>query len=194
MAAWPPGAYLATLAGSLEPGTRKHLQVKLHRDQVERGPSVQARQSISRQYEEEYHRYYGWPYYWQGGGLWGASNYPNATLPEKSLPKAVKVMGTSEITLEEGHLRSARSVTGYHLRASDGMVGHVCDFMFDVKNWAIGQLIIKTGHRLSGKEVALPIKHVDRISYDESAVFVSSPSAVVEQSLPPHLIAAKRAG
>jgi hypothetical protein len=64
-------------------------------------------------------------------------------------------------------------VNGYHLQASDGTIGHVCDFMMDDKSWAIGQVVIKTGHRLSGKEVQIPVNKVDRISWDESKVFVN---------------------
>ena len=52
------------------------------------------------------------------------------------------------------------------------MVGHVCDFMMDDQSWAIRQLVIKTGHRFSGKEVQIPTSQVDRISYEESTVFV----------------------
>ena len=52
---------------------------------------------------------------------------------------------------------------GYHLQASDGMNGHVYGFMMDAQSWAIRQLVIKTGHRLSGQEVQIPTCKVDRI-------------------------------
>ena len=64
-------------------------------------------------------------------------------------------------------------MNGYHLQASDGMIGHVCDFMMDDQSWAIRQLVIKTGHRFSGKEVLIHRNKVDRISYEESTVFVN---------------------
>jgi hypothetical protein len=54
--------------------------------------------------------------------------------------------------------------------------------MMDAANWAIGQLVIKTGHRFSGKEVRLETKNVTRISYDESAVFATLPPASVPSS------------
>jgi hypothetical protein len=78
-------------------------------------------------------------------------------------------------------------VNGYHLQASDGTIGHVCDFMMDDQSWVIGQLVIKTGHRLSGTEVQIPTSKVDRISWDESTVFVNMTKEAVEQSLAPHL-------
>jgi hypothetical protein len=71
---------------------------------------------------------------------------------------------------------------GYHLQATDGIVGHVCDFMMDDESWAIGQIVVKTGHRFTGKEVLIPVGKVDRISYEESTVFVKLTKEAVEQS------------
>ena len=81
----------------------------------------------------------------------------------------------------DAHLRSAKAVNGYHLQASDGIVGHVCDFMMDPQSWAIRQLLIKIGHRFSGNEVQVPTSKVDRISYEESAVFVNLTSEAVKR-------------
>ena len=77
---------------------------------------------------------------------------------------------------------------GYHLQASDGIIGHVCDFMMDAQSWAIRQLVIKTGHRFSGKEVQIPTRAVDRISYPDSTVFVNLTKEGVQQS-PAHQLA-----
>jgi len=79
-------------------------------------------------------------------------------------------------------------VNGYHIRASDGIIGHVCDFMMDEKTWAIRQFVVKTGHRFSGKEVLIPTSKVDRISYEESTVFVNLTSEAVEHSPAQHLV------
>jgi hypothetical protein len=79
-------------------------------------------------------------------------------------------------------------VNGYHLQASDGTSGHVCDFMMDGQSWAIRQLVIKTGHRFSGKEVQIPTSGIDRISYEKSTVFVNLTREAVEQS-PAHHVA-----
>src|ERR1035437_6817696 len=50
---------------------RKLMQVNLTRKQIEKSPLIESHKPVSRQYEEEYFRYYGWPYHWQGGGLGG---------------------------------------------------------------------------------------------------------------------------
>ena len=78
-------------------------------------------------------------------------------------------------------------MNGYHLQASDGIVGHVCDFMMDDKSWAISQLVIKIGHRFAGKEVRIPMSQVGRISYDESTVFVNLTQEAVGRSPAHHV-------
>ena len=55
----------------------------------------------------------------------------------------------------------------------------------DDKSWAIGRLVVKIGHRFSGKEVQIPANKVDRISYDESTVFVNLTKDAVEQNPAP---------
>jgi hypothetical protein len=160
----------------------KILGVNLTRKQIENSPSIDSHKPVSRQYEEEYYRYFGWPYYWQGDGLWGMSGFPILELPPKSLPGGpVPVTGPVSEPLD-AHLRSAQAVSGYHLQASNGMMGHVCDFMMDAQSWAIRQLVIKTGHRFSGKEVLIQTRNIDHISYEESKVFASLTTEAVEQS------------
>ena len=159
----------------------KTLRVNLTRKHIEESPSIESHKTVSRQYEEVYYRYYGWPYYWQGSGLWGVSGFPILDLPAKPLPNEPAAASGPHPERADAHLRSTQAVAGYHLQASDGMLGHVCDFMIDAQSWAIGQLVIKIGHRFSGKEVQIPTKTVDRISYEESTVFVNLTRKAVEQ-------------
>ena len=51
--------------------------VNLTRKQIENSPDFDSEKPVSRQYEDEYYRYYGWPTYWQGGGLWGIGAFPD---------------------------------------------------------------------------------------------------------------------
>jgi sporulation protein YlmC with PRC-barrel domain len=158
------------------------LRVNLTRKQIENSPAIESHQPVSRQYEEEYYRYYGWPFYWQGDALWGMSGFPILELPPKLLPGEPVPASGSQPERADAHLRSAQALNGYHLQASDNATaGHVCDFVMDVQSWAIRQLVIKTGHRFSGKEVEIPTRTVDRISWDESKVFVNLTKEAVEQ-------------
>jgi hypothetical protein len=167
--------------------TGKVLRVNLTRKRIEDRPSIESHKPVSRQHEEEYYRYYGWTYYWEGSGLWGLSGFPILELPPNPLldePTSAKVHAPES---PDAHLRSARAVKGYHIHASDGPIGHVCDFMMDDQSWAIRELVVKTGHRFSGKEMRIPTSQVNRVSYEESAVFVNLSKAAVERSPENHL-------
>lgn len=154
------------------------LRVNLTRNQIENSPPIESHKPVSRQIEEEYHRYYGWPFYWRGDGLWGLSGFPILELPPSESPPAFG----PQPERADAHLRSTQAVCGYQLETKDGVIGHVCDFMMDAASWAIGQLVVRTGHRLSGKEVLIETKHVERISYDESKVFADLTGDAVERS------------
>ena len=154
----------------------KILRVNLTRKQIEDSPSIALHQPVSRQYEEAYYRHYGWPFYWEGGALWGMSGFPTLEHPVIPLQTGPQPGRT------DAHLRSTQAVNGYHLRTGDELTGHICDFMMDAQSWAIGQLVIKTGHRFTGKEVLIPTKLVERISYPDSTVFVNLTREAVEHS------------
>jgi hypothetical protein len=165
----------------------KVMLAKLTRKQIEDSPATESHKPVSRQYEEEFHRYYGWPFYWQGDGLWGMSGFPILESPATPTPSGHPAPVDVKLKRSDAHLRSAQAVNGYHLKAGDGLSGHVCDFMIDDQSWVIRQLVIKTGHRFSGKEVQIPVGAVDRISYEDSTVFVNLTKEAVEHSAEHHL-------
>jgi uncharacterized protein YrrD len=59
------------------------------------------------------------------------------------------------------------TIEGYHIRATDGDVGKVDDFLFDEMDWSVGWLVVDTGGWLSPRAVLLPppeLGHPDRAS------------------------------
>ena len=168
----------------------KALLVNLTRNQIENAPSIELHKPVSRQYEEDYHRYYGWPCYWQGGGLWGPSAFPFLGIPGETHPLVSDTTCPPPHQLTDTHLRSALAVDGYRLEANDGHIGHVCGFMMDPGTWEISRLVIKTGSWLAGHEVEMPTGKIGRISYDESTVFVNLTSKDVEHSPAHHPVLA----
>jgi hypothetical protein len=161
----------------------KLLCVNLTRKQIEDSPAIETHKPVSRQYEEQYHRYYGWPCYWEGDGLWGGMrDFPVLELPPKFASVQPPAATGPKAERTDSHLRSTQDVNGYHLQATDGIVGHVCDFLMDNKSWAIGELVIKVGHRFTGKEVRIPVSKVTEISYDSSKVFVKMNTDEIERS------------
>lgn len=173
--------------------TRNLLHLNLTREQIEKSPSIESRKPVTRQYEEDYYRYYGWPQYWMGDGLWGSSGVPTLLPPPKPLTGKSGSVFSPQLAQPDAHLRSTRAVNGYHFKTDKGIIGHVCDFMIDTQTWAVGQLVIKTGHRLTGEETLVSTKDVQRISYEESTVFADSAGDVAKQGSDSNALAATTA-
>jgi uncharacterized protein YrrD len=148
------------------------LFVNLTRKKIEGSPAIEAHMPVTRQFEEKYHNYYDWPSYWEAGGMWGSVGLGMAPPPHVN-PIKQGDWGHAAPDKDDPHLRSTKALAGYHIHAKEGAIGHVADFMIDDKSWAIRHLVVRTGHWFSGKEIVLSPQNVDRISYEESTVFVN---------------------
>src|ERR1051325_3289426 len=96
------------------------VEVKLTKKQIEDSPPIESHKPVSRQYEEKYSQYYGWPYYWPGPLLWGNVPYPGLYMPQ-ALPAQPPLPASA--APEESHLRSTSEVEGYELQALNDHFG-----------------------------------------------------------------------
>ena len=166
----------------------KTLHIKLHKTQIENSPSIESHQPVSRQYEVEYYQYYGWPAYWNGGAMWGLGGYPVLLPPSKD-----ELAATAQHQHRaDKHLQSMQAVIGYQIQATDGVIGQVSDFLVDDKSWSIRELAVETGHWYAGKEILIPTGKVERISYEDSTVFVNLSKADIQHTAKGHLVEADR--
>jgi uncharacterized protein YrrD len=163
------------------------LQVILTRQQIEDSPEIASHKPVSRQYEEDYYRYYGWPSYWDGGGMWGLSGVPATPWPYLMPDQQTTTPGAPLSNGNDPHLRSTQAMNGYHIQTRDGPIGHLTDYVIDEQSWAICQLVIQTGHWFSGKEIVLSPQDVDRISYEQSTVYVSKTKEAISAAPQYHL-------
>jgi len=177
----PPHAFGAHALGSYGFGTAAAdddvLRVTLTRKQIEDSPPIDSDRPVSRQYEESYYRYYGWPMYWQGAGMWSGAGFPvvvPATIPERPT--------RPEEAPGNVHLRSTKAVTGYAIHATDGEIGSVSGFMVATESWVIRKLVVEAGHWYAGKPILLLPENVTRISYEDSSVFVNLTKADIERT------------
>lgn len=72
----------------------------------------------------------------------------------------------------DAHLRSGRTVSDYEIQTRDERIGHIKDFLADDKTCEIRNLVVSLGRRDSAKDVLILPSQVERISWDESTVFV----------------------
>jgi len=161
----------------------KTLQVNLHKKQIENSPSIESRKPVSRQYEIDYYRYYGWPAYWEGGAMWGFGGFPVVLPPSRDEMEAQQQFRHRD----DKHLQSTKAVTGYAIQATDGEIGSVSGFMVDDKSWAVRELVVEAGHWYSGKEILISTGKVESIRYEESKVFVNLAMADIQHTAENHL-------
>ena len=79
-------------------------------------------------------------------------------------------------------MRSTHEVTGYHVQATDGEIGHIVDFIIDDETWAIRYLIIDTQKWWPGKKVLISPQWIERVSWNDYKVFVNLYREVIKQS------------
>jgi sporulation protein YlmC with PRC-barrel domain len=156
----------------------QRFHLALTRDKVKHSPSVDVDKPVSRQHERVYYRYYGYPYYWGQSGPWGMGYYPSVLatgswdeVPAEHSEKSVDV-----------HLRSAIDVRGYHIQGSDEAIGHVDDFIVDDETWQVRYLVIDTSNWWFGKKVLVAPHWANRISWEESKVYVDMSRQAIKNS------------
>jgi uncharacterized protein YrrD len=154
---------------------KEQIEVDLTKKQIEDSPSLNSDKPVSCQFEENYYGYYGWPMYWGGPYTWGA--YPHLTR-DRDKWKAANQGGKTW----DRHLRSTHAVSGYHVQATDGEIGHVEDFIIDDETWTIRYLLISTLNWWPGKKVLVSPLWIKRVSWDESKVFVNLSREAIKQS------------
>jgi hypothetical protein len=180
------------------------IAVNLTRQQIEGSPSLDSDKPVSRQYEQMYYRHYGWPLYWGGPYMWGTSGYPGI-MPDIGLVRpssqgglidydslgAPPVFEQTADTLRDSteakstgdpYLRSINNVRGHQIQATDGSIGHIDDYIIDDETWAIRYLIVDTVNWWPGKKVLVAARWIERVSWDDSKVFINLSRAAIKQS------------
>ena len=142
---------------------KKIIDTDLTKKQIKDSPSWNTQKPVSRQLEETYYAYYGWAPYWTGPKMWGYNSYP---------VRAIQKAAHAEKPWEY-NLRATAAVSGHDIQATDGHIGHVMDFLIDDKTWAIRYLIVDTKNWWPGKHVLVSPQWIERVSWNESKVFVN---------------------
>lgn len=170
----------------------KKLPVSITQEQVKNCPPIDTEKPVSRQHEIEYSGYYGFPYYWGGGGLWGGGLYPNLMLPGYSgfgSPEASRLERQAAYARAETqsddadpHLRSCEAVIGHHIHASDGEIGHVQGMLVDEETWAIRYLIVDTSNWWFGHQVLIAPQWIQAVNWADETVSVDLTQQAVKDA------------
>ena len=134
------------------------------RERIRASPDIDTDKPVSRRHESELNRYYGYSAYWAGSTQWGAGPVLPPVAPTASDLLELEERRLAGAPQPGTNLRSTREVSGYTIRAIDGDVGHVKDFLFDDETWAIRYLVLETGVWLFGRDSLVSrdcVQHVD---------------------------------
>lgn len=162
----------------------KVLPVSITRAQVMNSPDIDTQKPVSWQHELQYFGYYGYPYYWGGGGLWGEGPYPDMMLSgyggfgsaDATSLQVANTAERAELARRQGddpHLRSSNKVMDYYIHATDGDIGHVQGLLVEEKTWAIRYLIVNTSNWWLGHQVLIAPQWIQDVSWLEATVSVN---------------------
>jgi len=151
--------------------------VKLRKKQVEDAPKLQEHEPVHRKYEAEYHAFYGMPHYWTAAATMVPVQYPAPLYDVAPEDKSL-----SDFEADDCLLRSASELAGYSIKAVDGEIGHVEDFVVDDESWAIRYLVVDTRNWLPGKKVVVPPAWIDSADWLKKVVAVDLTRGQVERS------------
>jgi len=159
----------------------RRLNVALTKKQVENSPDIDTHRPVSRQQEEEFFGYYGYPSYWAGPYMWGPAFYPAglAYAPIGSTPLLTEDKSKHP---EDSHLRSTAAVMGCDIAAIDGEIGHVAGFLVDDEAWAIRYIEVATHNWWPGKKVLVSPAWIERISWADSTVYAALSRSGIESA------------
>ena len=137
---------------------KRTFPVHLTKEQVRRSPDVDTEKPVSRQQEIAMKEYYHWPAYWHDSGLPLASS--SGPIGEE-FPLHAK---------GDPHLRSVWALSDYEVRAWEGPLGKLADFIMDDESWHIGYLDVKAGNWLHDRSVLVPTRWIESVSWAHNRV------------------------
>jgi PRC-barrel domain len=168
----------------------KTLPVSITKEQVKNSPDVDTEMPVSRQHEIRHLGYYGYPYYWGDGGIWGNETTPGMMMigyggivPASHAESDVEREEASRQN-EDSHLRSYKEMLDYHIQATDGGVGHIRGLLIDQDTWAIHYFIVETSNWWLGHQVLIPAQWIQDINWSEATISVDLTRQAVKDAPP----------
>jgi hypothetical protein len=156
---------------------REIVEVGLSNAQVRQRPDVLSVVPMTRDTEQAYAAYYGFPAYWGGPDLWAWSGYPGA-LAE---PAPASYHGPVAEAVAAS-LQSLKGLRGRHLAALDGAIGHVDDLFVDEETWRLDYLLVDTSNWIGGRHVLVPTGVVPSLDADGRDLVVDRTVARIREA------------
>ena len=162
---------------------RRRWPVDLGKDELEGAPGTDHVQTVSDQEERRLSEMrVRWPRFMLAPA--GAGYTP--LLAEQQIRDLMADREAHEEPAEvTTHLRSMAEVCGYSVRATNGKIGSVTDFLIDPESLHVRHILVDTGNWLPGKQVVLSVDQITDVNWDAGEVSVSATTEQVETSPEP---------
>ena len=147
----------------------RRFPVKLTMQRVKDSPEIDTERPVSRQMEDHIYDFYGWERYWMGAM---ASPFV-APLYVPGSGALEHVSAKPQSKHDDPHLRSIAAVTGYHIHATDGGMGHVEDFLVEDASWRIRYLVVDTKNWWPGQRVLISPRTVREIDWADRSIHLN---------------------
>lgn len=170
---------------------KEECSINLTMQQIKDSPDVDTDQPVSRQMETSIYGYYGYNPNWSSGygylggmGYMGGYGYMGGMggampVSPRSRQRDEELAGAGQ-NRDDVHLRSVQAVTGYHIHASDGQIGHVEDFLIEDADWSVRYLVVDTKNWWPGKKVLISPRSVKEIDWNDRLVIINVDRRKVE--------------
>lgn len=158
--------------------------VRLTKAQVAASPEADTHLPVSRQHESDLYDYYRWSPYWGTGYMmagYGGMGAPMMIARPEKERRSSEREGLPQAT-PEPHLRSAAEVTGYHIHANDGEIGHLSDILVEEEDWTLRYLVVNTSNWWMGKKVLISPRVAKDIMWTERMIYVGVDREMVKTS------------
>jgi hypothetical protein len=142
----------------------REVQILLSRQQIQDSPPIGENHGVSRRQQQLLAEYYDWTPYWRGkdDGAHGHGVPPDAEAPD-------------------AHLHGIREMVGCHIRAAEGDVGHIQDFLVQSDGWLLRYMVVDARDIAPGKKVLVSPAWIQRIDWPIALVHVDmAPDSIAE--------------
>jgi hypothetical protein len=173
--------------------TLDRLPAQLTRVQVRNSPDIDTEKPVLRQHEMRFLTYYQYPFYWAGEGLFAPDGYPAPTPLGSSSPgfdadyrkaqmQDSRAAQADQRQDNDPHLRSCTAVTGDHIHAINGDIGHVQGMLVDEESWAIRYLIVNTSNWWLGHQVLIPPESITEVNWLDRKVMLEMTRQAIQEA------------
>ena len=175
---WLPGRKVLLPPSSLKDAdfSRRRLPLKLTKEQVKGSPPLEEHAHPSREYEVMWFDYYGISEYWLEEDKRGMTENPTA------MAIAEQESATAGEAQKESHIFSVAEVIGSSIAAADGDIGHLDDFLVDLKAWKLRYAVVDTRNWLPGRQVCIAVGCVQWVDQVRDRVGIGLSKEMIKNS------------